>query len=294
MRYVCDKVLLEVPKVRGLPEWAQRCWCPDRWLHRWECSAPPEEEDWEETVRRKSWFTLWTPNRKHITRVTAYCSCHQQVNSVSREQLMTNWLIVAALDNNDVLHCDDSFPGFRREADSQLLVMRNQIRAGLKERQKQRWSNNSLNLIHRLIRDYWVLNSACTLISGASSKAGFPGFSDAANELASLKTVSNQPPSLPVTSHWPQRGPPLSCEVFQRCIWWVPTLCRLPLVHTAPPAGSAHWPRPARDRTTPRANQLLWSSEENMGSARYESHKEYHSWLISVLTISSARAYFIT
>lgn len=145
-----------------------------------------------------------------------------------------------------------------------------------------------------LIRDYWVLNSACTLISGASSKAGFPGFSDAANELASLKTVSNQPPSLPVTSHWPQRGPPLSCEVFQRCIWWVPTLCRLPLVHTAPPAGSAHWPRPARDRTTPPANQLLWSSEEHMGSARYESHKEYHSWLISVLTISSARAYFIT
>lgn len=48
-----------------------------------------------------------------------------------------------------------------------------------------------------LIRDYWVLNSACTLISGASSKAGFPGFSDAANEIASLKTVSNQPPSLP-------------------------------------------------------------------------------------------------
>lgn len=65
-----------------------------------------------------------------------------------------------------------------------------------------------------------------------------------------------------VNSHWPQRGPPLSCVVLQRCIWWVPTLCRLQLAHTAPPAGSAHWLPPAQDLTTPPANQLLWSLEE--------------------------------
>ena len=87
---------------------------------------------------------------------------------------MANWLIAEARDNNDILHCDDSFPGFRREADRQLLVMGNQIRAGLKERQIQKWSNNLLNLIQEgfsmLTRDYWVQNSDSMLISGAASR----------------------------------------------------------------------------------------------------------------------------
>lgn len=64
-------------------------------------------------------------------------------------------------------------------------------------------------------------------------------------------------------SVWPQRGPPLSCAVFQKCIWWVPILCRPQLVHTVPPGANAHWLHPAQDLTTPPANQLLWPSEEN-------------------------------
>lgn len=47
---VC-KSPLEVQNVQDLPEWEQRYWCPDHWLHRWECSTPPGEVDWKETVR---------------------------------------------------------------------------------------------------------------------------------------------------------------------------------------------------------------------------------------------------
>ncbi len=44
--------------VEGLPEWAQRCWCPDRWLHRSECSTLQEEVDWKETAMLFMWSLI--------------------------------------------------------------------------------------------------------------------------------------------------------------------------------------------------------------------------------------------
>lgn len=37
------------PDMRYLPEWEQQHWCPDRWLHIWECLILRGEEDWMET-----------------------------------------------------------------------------------------------------------------------------------------------------------------------------------------------------------------------------------------------------
>lgn len=99
------------PYVNDLPAWERRYWCPDHWPHRWECSTPRAEVDWKETGRRQN--------------VGWLCSI---IKLYKRSQ-------------NDDSHCDDSFPGFRRETYCELLVMGDQVCAGLRRGRTQiSWS----------------------------------------------------------------------------------------------------------------------------------------------------------
>lgn len=117
------------------------------------------------------------------------------------------------------LRCYHSFSGFWRQTHSQLLVMGNEICAGLIRKKKDIW-------IHVWLYKTDVVNFMENIFGQFKRGSENARKKKKEKELKCLLTKIYQllakfqvlSISSPRTSYWPQQGPPLSCAVFQRCI----------------------------------------------------------------------------